>query len=221
MMDMPAPAAWTPAQWALLVGMWWLMMVLMMTPAATPVVLLYARVRRHAAAGAAPVLPGAGLATQLAIAAFVLGYATAWLVFSVAAAGAQQWLQQAHWLSPATMGSAHDYFSAAVLLAAGLYQLSPLKGACLAQCRSPAAFLSRHWRPGAGGALRLGLLHGAYCVGCCWLLMALLFVGGVMNAWWIVGLALLVLAEKYLPGGQWLGRAVGVLLLAWGVLLLL
>ena len=120
-------------------------------------------------------------------------------------------------MSSDLMGSASRGLSAAVLLAAGLYQLSPLKSLCLSQCRAPAGFLSRHWRPGPAGALRLGLLHGAFCVGCCWVLMALLFVVGVMNLAWIAALALLVMAEKLLPGGPWVARGAGALLIAWGL----
>jgi predicted metal-binding membrane protein len=108
----------------------------------------------------------------------------------------------------------------AVLVAAGVYQLSPLKSACLSQCRSPAQFISRHWRPGTGGAVRLGLLHGAYCVGCCWLLMALLFVGGVMNFAWIAALTLIVGIEKLAPRGDWIGRAAGLAILVWGAILI-
>jgi predicted metal-binding membrane protein len=115
------------------------------------------------------------------------------------------------------MGSQSPWLSGCVLIAAGLYQMSPWKSACLAHCRSPTEFLTRHWRPGAAGALRLGALHGVYCVGCCSVLMALLFVGGVMNLVWIGVLAALVLAEKVLPGGHWLGRIVGMLFIAWGM----
>jgi predicted metal-binding membrane protein len=103
-----------------------------------------------------------------------------------------------------------------VIVAAGIYQLSPVKNACLRRCRSPVQFLTRHWRPGAPGALRLGALHGAHCVGCCWMLMALLFVGGVMNFAWIALLTLIVGVEKLVPGGEWIGRAAGVALIAWG-----
>jgi predicted metal-binding membrane protein len=103
------------------------------------------------------------------------------------------------------------------LVAAGLYQLSPAKSACLAQCRSPAAFLTRHWRAGAAGALRLGLLHGAYCVGCCWLLMALLFVVGIMDLAWIAALSALVAVERLVRGGAAIGRVAGVGLVLWGV----
>jgi predicted metal-binding membrane protein len=114
------------------------------------------------------------------------------------------------------VGSQSRWLSGAVLAAAGLYQLSPLKNVCLSHCRSPAAFLSRHWRPGALGAVRLGALHGAFCVGCCWMLMALLFVGGVMNLAWIAALTLLVVAEKLVPGGRWVARASGLAMFAWG-----
>jgi predicted metal-binding membrane protein len=111
--------------------------------------------------------------------------------------------------------------SGGLLIAAGLYQLSPIKDACLSRCRSPAEFISRHYRAGIGGAARLGLLHGAFCVGCCWLLMALLFVGGVMNLLWVAGLTLLVAVEKLLPGGKWIARIAGLAMIGWGVALLL
>jgi len=104
-----------------------------------------------------------------------------------------------------------------VLIVAGVYQFSPLKDACLSHCRAPAAFLSRHWRPQPWNPLHLGLRHGAWCVGCCWLLMALLFVGGVMNLVWIAALSTLVLVEKRIARGRWVGRVVGMLLVAWGI----
>ena len=110
--------------------------------------------------------------------------------------------------------------SGAILVAAGLYQLTPLKHMCLRHCRSPLQFVLGRWRNGLGGAWRMGLEHGAYCVGCCWFLMALLFVGGVMNIYWIAGLTLLVLAEKTIPAGRWFGQALGLGLTAWGVWLL-
>jgi predicted metal-binding membrane protein len=146
---------------------------------------------------------------------FLAGYLAIWLLFAVAAAVGQQML------SGGAMMLADERLATGVLIAAGAYQLSPLKSACLRQCRSPAQFLSRHWRPGAIGALRLGALHGAYCVGCCWLLMTLLFVGGIMNFAWIAALTLIVGVEKLLPGGEWLGRIAGVALIAWGAARLL
>ena len=212
-MDMPAmarPAAdWSPARWALVVAMWWTMMLAMMTPSAAPTVLLYARVNRHAL--------GQGRAEGLApTAAFLAGYLTVWLGFSLAAAALQWALERTGLISASTLGSQSRWLSAAILIGAGLYQLSPLRKACLDHCRSPAAFLSRHWRPGTAGAVRLGGLHGAYCVGCCWLLMALLFVGGLMNLAWIGALTLLVMAEKLVAGGRWAARAGAIVLLAWG-----
>ena len=140
-----------------------------------------------------------------------------WLGFAVAATTLHWALERAGLVSAMMMGSRSRWLSGAVLIAAGLYQLSPLKNVCLAHCRTPASFLSRHWRPHALGALRLGAMHGAYCVGCCWMLMALLFVGGVMNLTWIAALAILVLIEKALPSGQWVGRATGIALIGWGV----
>jgi predicted metal-binding membrane protein len=216
-MDMPAPppAAWPPALFALTLAMWAAMMVAMMTPSAAPAILLYARVHRHGAAA------GGEAAARLApTGVFAAGYFLLWLGFSVAATLVQWGLAQAG-LSDPMAGSGSRLFSAGLLLAAGAYQLSPLQGACLSHCRSPAQFFARAWRPGPWGALRLGLLHGAYCVGCCWLVMALLFVGGVMNLAWIAALAVLVLAEKVAPAGRWMARAAGGLLIAWGVATLL
>lgn len=214
-MDMATSGeAWEPAQWALVIGMWWAMMVAMMTPSAAPTILLYARVHRHAVASA-------GLLARPPTGMFAAGYFLAWLVFSVAAAVVQQVLQQTGILSSTSLGSRIGWLSGTVLVVAGLYQLTPLKNTCLSHCRTPAAFLARHWRPGAAGALRLGLLHGAYCIGCCWMLMALLFVGGVMNLVWIAALSVLVLAEKHLPGGRWLGSGAGIVLVAWGLVVLL
>ena len=207
--------AWAFATWALMIAMWWIMMIAMMTPSAAPTILLYARVHRHAAR-AGPVQD------RLApTGAFAAGYLLVWLGFAVAAAALHWALERAGLVSAMMMGSQSRWLSGAVLIAAGLYQLSPLKNACLAHCRAPASFLSRHWRPGASGALRLGAMHGAYCVGCCWMLMALLFVGGVMNLVWIAALAVLVLIEKLLPAGPWVGRGAGVALIVWGVATLL
>ena len=204
----PPTAGWSPGAWALTVAMWWTMMVAMMAPSAAPTILLYGRVNRHALAQG----QAAGLAPT---AAFAAGYLLVWLGFSVAAA-ALQWGLERTALASAMVGSQSRWLSGAVLAAAGLYQLSPLKNVCLSHCRSPAAFLSRHWRPGALGAVRLGALHGAFCVGCCWILMALLFVGGVMNLAWIAALTLLVVAEKLIPGGRWVARASGLAMFAWG-----
>ena len=189
--------------WPLVVAMWWTMMIAMMVPSAAPTILLYAKVHRHSHESAPPT------------AAFLAGYLTCWFVVSLFAA----WLQIAV-TSPMSMAIDSPMASGTLLIAAGLYQLSPLKDACLGRCRSPAQFLTRYYRPGLWGAVRLGLLHGAYCVGCCWLLMALLFVVGVMNLLWVAALTLLVAAEKLLPGGLWIARISGAGLILWGMAIL-
>ena len=130
-------------------------------------------------------------------------------------------VEPAHWNGKAvtlTGGLAHDV---SILIAAGLWQITPIKHACLRQCRSPISFLAAHWRVGRGGAFRMGLTHGSYCLGCCWFLMSLLFFGGVMNLWWIGGLAACILLEKTLPIGHWLAYAVGGALVVWGLSLVL
>jgi predicted metal-binding membrane protein len=193
-----------------IVLMWWVMMIAMMTPSAAPLVLLYARVAHGRAAGDRAA--GASLAPT---AFLVAGYLSMWLIFSIAAAAVQELLQPAGLISGMMLWSKSAVLSATVLAAAGLYQLSPMKRACLVQCRAPVQFLVHHWRPGRMGAMRLGMQHGAYCVGCCWLLMALLFVGGVMNLLWIAALTLFVLVEKLAPSGAAIGRWSGALLLVW------
>ncbi|MDH4040082.1 MAG: DUF2182 domain-containing protein [Gammaproteobacteria bacterium] len=207
--------SWPPAYWGLMIGMWWVMMIAMMLPGAAPMVLLYARVQRHNWKQAGVV--GALVPTL----SFVAGYLASWLVFGLLATGLQWALEQFGLVHGMMMWSNSHVLSAAFLLLAGAYQFSPLKGACLSHCRNPADFLSRHWRSGRLGALCLGWLHGMYCVGCCWVLMLLLFVGGVMNLVWIAGLAIVVLLEKLLPRGEWLARASGVAMLVAGGWLLL
>ncbi|MEO6246958.1 MAG: DUF2182 domain-containing protein [Sphingomicrobium sp.] len=190
-----------------LLAMWWLMMVAMMLPSAAPAILLYGRVRagRGAAAGAG----GSWL--------FLSGYLLAWLGVSLVATIGQIAATRVGLIDGMTMRTTSPLLGGAVLIAAGLYQVSPTKNLCLVHCRSPASFLSRHWRPGAAGAVRLGLLHGGFCIGCCWLLMALLFVGGVMDLAWIAGLAVLVAVEKLVRFGPLIGRVAGALLMIAGV----
>ena len=204
------PGEWPAALWLIMLLMWWIMMIAMMTPSAAPMILLYGHAARHAAAGGR--LPAKAAST----AAFAAGYLLAWLGFSAVATVLTWALLRTEFISQMTMSSASAWLSAVVLIAAGIYQLSPLKRICLTRCRSPAAFLARHWRPGAPGALRMGAEHGLFCVGCCWMLMALLFVGGIMNLLWIGALALIVIAEKVTPWGPHVARLGGVLLLAWG-----
>ena len=197
----PNMASMTGPALGALVAMWVLMMAAMMLPSAAPAILLYATVRARRGEGSR--------IAQTWI--FLAGYLAVWLLFSIAAAAAQSVL------TGASMAVESRAAQGALLVAAGLYQLSPFKASCLRQCRSPAQFLSRHWRPGTSGAVLLGLRHGAYCLGCCWLLMALLFVGGVMNILWIAALTFLVAAEKWLPHGEWITRATALLFLGWGI----
>lgn len=211
MMAAMAPMAWTPGYAVLMFFMWWIMMVAMMLPSASPMILLFARFNRSQREKGAPYVPTG---------VFALGYALVWAAFSQVAVAAQWGLERSGLLS-SMMASTSVTLGAALLIAAGLYQLTPLKYACLKHCRSPLFFISHHWRPGEWGALRMGLEHGAFCTGCCWFLMALLFYGGVMNLFWIIGLAVLVLLEKLAPAGHWVGWVVGLGLIGWGTSLLL
>ena len=177
---------------AWLAGMWTVMMVAMMLPSAAPTILLYATVSRRRRLEGRPAVPTA---------VFTLGYLLVWTLYATAAAGAQWELHRRALLSPA-MASASPLLAGGLLVAAGLYQWMPFKGACLSQCRSPLGFFSAEWREGARGALRMGMRHGTYCVGCCWLLMALLFVSGVMNVLWVAAIAGFVLVEKLVLAGR-------------------
>jgi predicted metal-binding membrane protein len=203
------PAVWTPAYAGLIFAMWWVMMVAMMLPSAAPMLLLFARVHRKAHANAAPWVPAA---------LFAAGYLIAWGGFSLAATALQWGLESARWLSP-MLETTSRWLGAGILVAAGLWQLTPLKAKCLGHCRTPLSFLVGRWRAGPVGAVRMGLEHGAFCLGCCWFLMALLFFGGVMNLYWIVGIAVFVLLEKTIPLGHWLARVTGVALVVWGIAL--
>jgi predicted metal-binding membrane protein len=205
------PAVWSPGYAILIFLMWSVMMVAMMLPSAAPVLLIFARASRRQDDGRRPWTPTG---------CFAAGYLTVWAGFS-AVATVLHWGLEGIGLLSAMMATTAAWLGAAILMAAGLWQLTPLKHACLRQCRSPIGFLTAHWRAGRVGAFRMGLRHGTYCLGCCWFLMALLFFGGVMNLWWIGGLAAYVLMEKVLPMGHWLGYAVGVGLLAWGAYLLM
>ena len=205
-----AAAPWALPRFLLTFAMWWVMMVAMMLPSAAPTILLHARAGNASATGSPP-----------ATGTFLAGYLLVWGLFSLAATVLQMALERAGIMAGMDMVSVSRPFSAAVLVLAGLYQLSPLKEACLRHCRNPARFLARHYRPGQTGALRMGLLHGAWCAGCCWLLMALLFVGGVMTLVWIAFLTLVVAAEKLLPGGRGIAIAGGLACIAWGAWIVL
>lgn len=201
-----ASGPWTFGYLMLMLFMWAVMMAAMMLPSAAPMILLYTRIAGERAPGA-----------QVSLSSmFTLGYIAIWTSFSIAAVALQVGLQKLALLSP-MMAATHAVFAGLVLAAAGLYQWLPLKKACLQRCRSPLEFVLTHWRRGALGAVVMGIQHGLYCLGCCWVLMLLLFVGGVMNMLWVAGLALFVLVEKLAPAGHWIGRGAGLVLLVWGV----
>lgn len=199
---LPAEAPWRPIEFAYVFSMWAVMMVGMMAPSASPMILMYARIGRHGRSQGKPFA---------ATGWFAAGYLLAWSGFSLAATFLQWAIERAALLDSRMMLS-NNLLGAVVLIAAGGYQWTPLKDFCLAQCQSPFGFLMRHggFRNDPRGCLLLGLRHGFYCVGCCWILMALLFVGGVMNVLWITLLTLLVLLEKLTPVGRWIARAAGI-----------
>jgi predicted metal-binding membrane protein len=191
---------------ALLFIMWWTMMMAMMLPSAAPAILTYGAIARKFAEKGRPAAP---------VVMFVAGYAAIWTGFSAVAVALQVLLSPVISLSM-MMAVTSAMVGGSLLIAAGLYQMSPLKAACLRKCQAPLMFLSRNWQGGNMGALRMGLSHGLYCLGCCWVLMGLLFYGGVMELRWIVGLAVYVAIEKLIPAGNRLSRFTGVLLVGWG-----
>ena len=204
---MPMSESWGVASTAAVLVMWAIMMAAMMLPSALPMLLQFldlARRNGETARGRA----------------FVGAYLLVWLVFSIVATALQWGLQAAGWTDPMA-ASRSAWLTAALLLLAGIYQFSPLKQACLTRCRTPIGFLLGEWRPGARGALVMGLRHGLFCLGCCWALMALLFVGGVMNLAWVAALAIVVALEKLLPRGTWLAAVMGLVLIGAGVFRLL
>ncbi len=205
-MGMSSNTPWTATDLFLTFAMWTVMMVGMMAPSATPMILLFGASEVRAG-NKMPVL-GAG--------AFALGYLAVWTLFSAIATLAQRGLHQAAMLSPA-MSVLSPRLGGAVLVVAGAYQLTTWKKQCLTHCRSPLSFLMTHWRPGRRGAFSIGAHHGSYCLGCCWALMAILFVVGVMNLLWVAALTVFVLLEKIGPKGALLARLGGVALIVAGV----
>ena len=202
-----APAVWTWEHAFVMLMMWWIMMIAMMTPSAAPTLLLYSALKRRSSEKER--------AAVLSL-VFLTGYLLVWAVLSMAATGLQ-WLAESTGVANGSMMAINSRVVAGiVLILAGLFQYSSLKTACLTHCRSPAHFLARHRGNGLRGALATGMRHGAFCLGCCWALMALLFVGGVMNLFWIVGLALYVLAEKLVPYPRAFSRMAGAILVVAG-----
>lgn len=198
---------WTAGHTLVMFAMWAVMMAAMMLPSAAPMILLYGTIS-HKRMAQGEEVPGSF--------AFMAGYVAVWVGFSLVAVALQFGLEAAALLSP-MMEATSVGLAAAVLIAAGIYQWTPLKRSCLEHCRSPLDFVLTRWREGRSGAFLMGLQHGTYCLGCCWVLMLLLFVGGVMNMVWIAGLAAYVLVEKLAPAGPWISRGLGLILIAWGV----
>src|SRR5437660_1275856 len=209
-MSGPELSSWPIATLVPLFFMWVIMMIAMMLPSALPMILTFAAVARNRQRLGRPYIP---------MSIFVLGYFAIWSAFSALAAGGQWWLHR-HALLSSSMMSTSGWLGGMLLLGAGIFQFTPLKQACLTHCRGPLEFIMTRWREGSGGAFRMGLEHGAFCTGCCWALMALLFVAGVMNIFWIAALSLLVCLEKMLPARARINVASGLLLAGSGVCLL-
>ena len=206
-MDMPV---WTTGYFALTLLMWMAMMTAMMLPSAMPMLLFYDSIARKR--GAQTTAVGS---TSL----FGLGYLVVWLGFSIGAVLLQYAFDKASLLSP-MMEITSIALAGVILVSAGVYQWTPLKQSCLRQCRSPLDFIMTRWRGGNRGAFQMGLRHGMLCLGCCWMLMLLLFVGGVMNVAWIAGIALFVMVEKLAPAGHWIGKVASLVLIVWGAAVL-
>jgi predicted metal-binding membrane protein len=204
---MAIPPEWSLPYAVLMSIMWVMMMVAMMLPSAAPAVLLVSAIADDR-------LANSNLVPATAI-LFASGYLLVWCGFALAATVLQWGLDRLGLLSE-TMAISNAILASTVLIAAGVYQWTPLKDACLRHCRSPAESLIRHWHRGTFGAVRVGIRHGLFCLGCCWMLMTLLFVGGLMNFAWVGAIALFVLLEKTLSWGGWMSPLAGVVLVIWG-----
>jgi len=212
-MDMAAMTQvrpWTVIDLFLTFIMWAVMMVAMMIPSASPMILIFAQIKRQRQSTLRP---------YASTSAFLSGYLLAWVGFSTLATLCQWGLHSAALLSP-MMVTTSPILAGMILVLAGAFQFTPLKHACLAHCRTPLGLLLTEWRDGWSGALKMGLKHGCFCLGCCWVLMALLFVAGVMNLLWVAAIAAFVLMEKLLPAGHRISRLAGLLLLFLGVWIL-
>jgi predicted metal-binding membrane protein len=205
----PEFVPWSAGHLAFMLAMWVVMMIGMMTPSVAPMVLLYAGIARQASARGTPFAPAGWFAS---------GYLLAWIAFAAAATLAQWWLESRALIAPMMAGTGR-VAGGIILILAGVYQWLPVKQACLSECGAPLAFVQRHggFAASARGSVRLGALHGLYCIGCCWALMALLFVFGVMNLVWIAGLMVYVLLEKLLPHPRVVSRLAGVAAIAAGI----
>jgi len=208
---MPMTPTWTYIDFILLFLMWLVMMIAMMTPSVSPLVLIFATINRQRKQQDHPFINAAFL---------MAGYFLVWTAFSLAATVLQWWLQQMSLLNP-DMKTTSKILGSIILIAAGIFQFTPLKQACLTHCRTPLNFVLQHWKEGKHGALRMGIESGTYCLGCCWMLMVLLFVTGIMNLLWVSIIALFVLVEKILSQIKWIPYFAGTVLILYGIVILI
>jgi predicted metal-binding membrane protein len=206
---MMQPASWSAGYGVLVFLMWWVMMIAMMVPSAAPAILIHAGIVRKRKSAGQP---------YASTFCFLSGYLVAWGVFSLVATVLQYSLESVGVMT-GMMEIASPLIAGSVLIMAGLYQLTPLKDACLRHCQHPLLFFLHHWKPGGAGAFRMGAEHGGYCLGCCWFLMALLFVGGIMNLFWIAGIAIYVGMEKLAAGHRWVTTGAAAVLTIAGLMI--
>lgn len=207
---MPMTPEWTATDFVLLFLMWNVMMVAMMTPSITPLVLIFGKINRQRRQQERPFVNTIYL---------LAGYFLVWAAFSLASTCLQWLLQHISLLNP-EMKTTNKILGSVILIVTGIFQLTPLKRTCLTYCRTPLNFVLQQWKEGKRGALIMGIKNGIYCVGCCWMLMALLFVAGIMNLLWVALIALFVLIEKISFQMKWISYVAGVILIVFGVLLL-
>ena len=205
---MPMTPAWTITDFALLFLMWLVMMIAMMTPSVAPLILIFAMVNRQKQQQQNPYVSSSYLLS---------GYLAAWAAFSLLVTILQWALQQINWLNP-MMIVTNKIAGSSILIAAGVFQFTTLKQKCLHYCQSPIEFIHRKWKEGQYGAFKMGVYNGAYCLGCCWLLMVLLFVSGIMNLLWIAVISFFVLVEKLIPQSKWISYLAGIVLIIYGIL---
>jgi predicted metal-binding membrane protein len=209
--SMPMTPQWSRTDFMLLFLMWIVMMIAMMIPSVAPLVLIFAMMNRQRKQHKNPFVPSGYLLS---------GYFLVWAAFSFFATLLQWLLQQVSLLNP-EMETTSKILGAIILISAGVFQFTPLKYACLQHCRTPLNFISLHWKEGRLGALQMGIKNGIYCLGCCWILMILLFVSGIMNLLWIAIIALFVLIEKIFPAGKVVSSVAGIALIAYGIIILI
>jgi predicted metal-binding membrane protein len=208
---MPMTPAWTMIDFILVFLMWFVMMIAMMTPSVAPLILIFVTVNRKRKQQQSPFVSASYL---------LCGYFLIWAVFSLLATLLQFFLQRISLLNP-EMATTDKILGGVILITAGIFQFTSLKNKCLHYCRTPIDFIHRNWKEGRAGALKMGILNGFYCVGCCWMLMVLLFVAGIMNLLWITLIGLFVLVEKIVPQKKWISYVAGFVLILYGVFLLI